>query len=68
MDSFELENHSFIIRIWREDTTDSPETRIWRGHITHVPSGEKQYLQQLDDIASFVKPYLRNMGVSIGGT
>ncbi len=65
MDSFELQNHSFIIRIWREETTSSPDTGIWRGHITHVPSGERQYLQQLDDITSFLQPYLRSMGVNV---
>jgi hypothetical protein len=64
MDSFQLENHSFIIRIWREDTSDSPDTSIWRGHITHVPSGERRYLQKLEDITSFVKPYVENMGVN----
>lgn len=65
MDSFQLENHSFIIRIWREDTADSPDSSIWRGHITHVPSGERQYLQKLEEIAFFVKPYVESMGVNL---
>lgn len=62
-DSFQLENHSFIIRIWRENTTDSSDFGFLRGHITHVPSENRQYIQKLDDIATFIEPYLGKMGI-----
>jgi hypothetical protein len=54
--------HSFIVKVWLEkDATNSGKT--WRGHITHVPSGEKRYLKNLGEIAIFIEPYLRAMGI-----
>ncbi|MCI0394374.1 MAG: hypothetical protein L0322_05495 [Chloroflexi bacterium] len=66
MDLFEEKNHSFILRIWRENSDDSPRWRAaWRGHIKHVPSGEQRYLQSLEEIPLFVVPYLEQMGVRV---
>lgn len=62
-DLFPLENHSFIIRVWRENTTNSSDFGFLRGHITHVPSENRQYIQQLDEIAVFIEPYLERMGI-----
>lgn len=50
----ESKTQSFIVRIWREEDGHS----TWRGHITHVPSGEKKYFQELSDITNFIKRYL----------
>jgi len=61
MDLFESETHSFIIKIWLED---DGRTR-WRGHITHVPDGERRYLEDLGEISRFIRPYLEKMGVEI---
>jgi hypothetical protein len=63
MDTIEATSHPFILRIWLEETAEEAGRAIWRGHITHVPSGEKRYLQDLNDIIDFVRPYLREMGV-----
>ena len=54
--------HSFIVKIWLEDTAEEAKSVTWRGHITHVFSGKRRYLQDLDDIAAFITPYLRAMG------
>lgn len=53
---------SFIIRFWIDESPVAPAP--WRGQITHVPSGARQYLQQLDDIRSFIVPYLTALGVA----
>jgi hypothetical protein len=55
--------HSFITKIWLEESADEAGQAVWRGTITHVPSGARRYLCRLDDIALFVAPYLRSMGV-----
>ena len=65
MDPFEANNHSFIVRIWREDSGKHSKKAKWRGHITHVPSGERRYLNNLDDIAAFIVPYLEGTGTKI---
>ena len=59
MDLSESYTHSFVVKIWLED-----ETHVrWRGHITHVPGGERQYVDDLSEIPDFIAPYLEAMGV-----
>jgi hypothetical protein len=66
MNPLESNIHSFIIKIWLEETAEEVGQAIWRGHITHVPSGERRYLQDLDSIAAFIAPYLEAIGAKIG--
>jgi hypothetical protein len=66
LDSLEATCHPFVIRIWLEDSSGGGHRARWRGHITHVPSGERCYLHSLDDMASFVAPYLERMGIKLG--
>ena len=54
--------HSFVIRVWQEKV-DEDDSIHWRGHITHVPGGERIYVQELVDILDFVVPYIESMGV-----
>lgn len=54
--------HSFIVKLWLEEAGDQPEAARWHGYITHVPSGERRYLQELGDIVTFVKPYVAEIG------
>jgi hypothetical protein len=44
----------FIIRIWREPREIEGAPSIWRGVIEHVPSGERMYLQQWNNILNFI--------------
>ncbi len=57
-DSFESVTHSFVVRIWLED---ADRRASWRGHITHVPSGNRQYVEGLTDIVDFISPYVDGM-------
>lgn len=66
MDSIEDASHPFILRIWLEEPAEGARRAKWRGHITHVPSGERRYLEDLDDIKTFILPYLRDMGIRLG--
>ena len=65
MDLFEANTHPFIVKIWLEETAEEAGQATWRGHITHVPTGERRYLKDLDDIAAFITPYLEGMGVEL---
>ncbi len=67
MSLYEAGPQSFIIKVWLEETTEEAGRTIWRGHITHVPSGERRYVQALDDVLPFIKSYLEAMGVRITG-
>lgn len=64
--SEEWQTHSFIVKIWPEETFEETEEARWRGHITHVPSGERRYLKDLSDIGIFILPYLDSMKVRSG--
>ena len=59
----EFHVHSFIVKVWLEEDATKNSGTIWHGHITHVPSGEKRYLKNLDEIALFIQPYLEAMGI-----
>jgi hypothetical protein len=63
METFEANTHPFIIKIWLEETAEEAGQAVWRGHITHVPSGERRYIADLSDITAFIVPYLERMGV-----
>jgi hypothetical protein len=57
MDSSEPDIHSFVIKLWLEESGERGGV-VWRGHITHVPSGERRHLKELDDINDFISTYL----------
>lgn len=58
----DLMSHSFIIKIWQEETAQESGKVSWRGYISHVISRRKRFLQSLDDIESFIVPYIEEMG------
>jgi hypothetical protein len=65
MDSSDINIHSFIVKIWLEETVDEAGRATWRGHITHVLSGERRYIKDLEDTMIFLMPYLQGMGVKV---
>ena len=50
--------HSFIVKLCLDDAEHRSGKAGWHGHITHVPSGERRYLRQLQDIVVFIKAYV----------
>ena len=63
LDLVEVNTHSFVVKVWIEETALESKNPLWRGHITHVPSGNRRYLSHMNGIISFVKPYLKNIGI-----
>ena len=59
----ELSTQAFTIRIWIEDTEEETGKATWRGYITHVMSGERCYIEDLDAISLFIVGYLEHMKV-----
>lgn len=62
MIDYEGEIHSFIIKVWLEETAEEVGRVLWRGYITHVPSGERRYIEDFEAIQRFMIPYLESMG------
>ena len=61
MDPFESSTHSFIVKIWLEETARESDSPSWRGHITHVPSEERRYVEDLNGIIDFILLYLEEL-------
>lgn len=57
--------NSFIVKVWLEELNAEPGLRLWRGRITHVPSGAYIYFQKLEEVCNFIAPYLQEMGVEV---
>lgn len=62
-DRYTANIHSFVLKIWIEEPTEKSGEVVWRGRITHVASGRRQFITRLNDISEFVWPYLKKMGV-----
>lgn len=67
MDSFESNTHSFVIKIWLEETDERSDSSVWRGHVTHVPSRNRRYVDGLQGITDFITIYLEQLGADVGG-
>jgi hypothetical protein len=66
MDTLESTTQSFIVKVWVEESAREDGREIWHGHITHVPTSQRRYLKNLDEIEDFIAPYLEEMGVKLG--
>lgn len=66
MDSLDSTTQSFIVKVWIEEDAEEKSQDVWYGHITHVLSGERHYLKNLDQIQDVIAPYLEEMGVRLG--
>ena len=60
---YEHETHHFIVKVWLETLAIDQEPATWRGHVTHIASGERRYVDSLADINNYIRKYLTNMGI-----
>lgn len=65
MELIETRIHSFVIRLWLEETNAEAGVFQWRGHITHIPSNQHRYFDKLKEMKQFVKQFLGSMDSSI---
>ena len=56
-------SHTFIARFWLEPREIKGAKPIWRGVVEHVASGQRRYLENLDEIKEFVTAHLQNTGI-----
>jgi hypothetical protein len=65
MGDSDTESQSFIVKVWVEETDEARGPKTWRGHVTHVPSGERRYFQDFKKLIAFISTYLKQMGVRL---
>ena len=58
MDLPDINAHSFVIKIWMEETREEAGEFIWRGRIIHIPSNQQFYFTTLKQIPDFIQPYI----------
>ena len=68
MKSFDSGTHSFVFRFWPEPWDEQEPQLLWRGHVTHVPGGERLFVQNLGDALNFMAQFLQGTGVDFEGT
>jgi hypothetical protein len=56
---------SFVVKIWLEETPTETNHPTWRGHITHVATGQRCYFDTLGGILAFIAPYLAELQVKL---
>jgi hypothetical protein len=56
-------SHTFIARFWLEPREIKGAKPIWRGVVEHVASGRRLYLEDLDEIKTFIANYLQERGI-----
>ena len=52
--------HSFILKIWLEDTQGKDGSLVWRGHIRHVSSTAEQYVKSVEEIMQFIHAQIKD--------
>jgi hypothetical protein len=68
MDVYEVTTCSFIVKIWIEELSGETGRPSWRGHVTHIPGGQRKHFEELEEIIGFMIPYLQAMGIVIETT
>jgi len=51
--------HSFIVRVWREESSTKKSQAIWRGFITSIPNGKRLYFSDIKKIPSLIVESLK---------
>jgi len=50
---------SFVVRVWREESTSEKRDAVWRGHITPISSGLRHYFTNINEIPVFIATHLK---------
>jgi len=57
-DSGESCVHSFVVKLWLEETEQGSGHAVWRGRISHVSSGERQFVKNPNEVSAFISQHL----------
>lgn len=49
---------SFIVRVWVDESDMEKSEKVSRGHITLIPSGERQYFANINQIPALITSHL----------
>lgn len=58
IDASDAPLQSFIVRIWVETSAQPGFCAQWRGSVQHVNSGDKRYVDDMEEIVAFFESHL----------
>lgn len=61
----ELFSDSLIIRVWLKDAAENHRGYSWYGQVTHVSSGESQYIKDMGGMVDFLIRFLDALGARV---
>jgi hypothetical protein len=50
---------SFVVRLWKEESSSEEQPAVWRGHITSVPYGKRHYFMNISEIPDLIVAHLK---------
>ena len=50
---------SFVVRLWKEESSSEEHKTSWRGHITPVPNGKRYYFTNIGEIPDLIAAHLK---------
>lgn len=50
--------HSFVVKIWLEESAQESGRALWRGRIVHVASGNNRFFKSMEELVIFIRSYL----------
>ena len=50
---------SFLVRVWKEELSSQESQIAWRGHVTHIPDGTRQYFKDISEIPDLILAQLK---------
>lgn len=57
--------HSLILKIWCRNGAYPGAKPTWHGQVTHVPSGERVYSNDPNELLTIVAAHLKTLGVRL---
>lgn len=54
----ELSLLSFVVRLWKEESSSEEHPAVWRGHITLIPDGKRHYFTNVNQIPELIVTHL----------
>ena len=67
MKSFCDDSHSFVLRCWREPRELEEAAPFWRGEVEHVPTGNRVYFKNFEELKGFLASYMPEIVVKEKG-
>lgn len=55
------DSHSFILRVWLEESAGDEIPAVWRGSLTHVLSNRRSFFDRLERLPDLIRPYVEAM-------